>query len=102
MSTKPVLNAFLATLYITIVASIMYHGSHIGADVDGIIVPVAMLSLFVLSAAVMGFIFFYQPLRMYLDGKKTEAVDLFLKTLGTFAGITVVLFFILFALRTHF
>jgi len=49
------------------------------------------LSLFVLSAAVMGFLFVYQPLQLYLDCHKKEGVDFFFKTVGSFAIITVLL-----------
>lgn len=44
----------------------------------------------------MGFIFFYQPVQMYLDGEKNAAVNLFLKTVGFFAGITLLLLLVLF------
>ena len=56
----------------------------------------ALLSLFVLSAAVMGYIFFYQPTQLYLAGKHKEAVNMFLKTVGFFATITLVFLAIVF------
>jgi len=42
----------------------------------------AMLSLFTLSAAVMGYLFAAEPIMMYLDGKKKEAVNFFFTTVG--------------------
>jgi len=91
MTKNPFLNALLASGYISLVASAMYYSPKYAGSVDAVIVPVTVLSLFVLSAVVMGVLFFYQPIQMYLDGAKREAVSLFLKTVGVFAVITVIL-----------
>lgn len=97
MTKNPFANAFAAVFYIVIVASVMFYGmKHTGPD-NSILIPIAMLSLFTLSAAMMGYIFFYNPILMYLEGKKKDAVDLFLKTLTIFAGITLILFILLFS-----
>ncbi len=98
VTTNPLYNAFLAAGYIVLVVTIMtsFVDKADGPE-RGILVPLTVLSLFVLSAAVMGFIFFYQPVLLFLDGQKKEAVNLFLKTVGVFAGITVLLLAILFA-----
>ncbi len=97
MSKNPFLNALAAILYIIVVASIVYYGPRLAGPVDdSIIAPVAFLSLFVLSAAVMGYIFFYQPLQLYLDGDKKASVGLFLKTLAVFGAITFSILLILF------
>ena len=53
------------------------------------LIPILMLSLFTLSAAVMSIIFFYEPFRMYFDGQKQEAVTLVVKTVGYFAVFVV-------------
>jgi hypothetical protein len=61
--------------------------------------PIIMLSLLVLSVSVMAYIFGYQPLVLFLDDKRKEAISLFLKTVGIFGGITlgmVVLYFLIF------
>jgi hypothetical protein len=63
------------------------------------IMPIIMLSLLVLSVAVMAYIFGYQPLVLFLDNKKKEAISLFLKTVGIFGGITlgvILLYFLMF------
>ena len=57
---------------------------------------IAFISLLTLSVATMGYFFVMKPLLMYLDGDKSGAVSFFLKTLGTFAVITLALFFFLF------
>ena len=54
---------------------------------ETLFIPMAMLSLFVLSAAVMGFLFIYHPATLFLEGKKNEALSHFSKTVGTFALI---------------
>ena len=89
MTKNPILNAFAAAAYIVLVACIMFYGSRLHEGEDTILAPIAMISLFTLSAAMMGYLFLYQPTQLYLDGKKKEAANLFLKTLGVFAGITV-------------
>lgn len=49
-----------------------------------------------LSALVMGYIFCYKPIQLLVEGKKVEALNLFLKTTGLFALVTLSIFFILF------
>ena len=89
MTRNPLWNAILAAGYIVLVASLMYYGPHfVNSHEPSVLIPVAILSLFTLSAAVMGYLFLYEPLQMYLEGNKTEAVALFLKTVGAFAAIT--------------
>ncbi len=96
MTKNPLVNALAASLYIMLVASVMFYGTNHTGPVNSIIVPVAMISLFTLSAAVMGYLFLYQPLQLYLDGKKKNAVHLFLQTVAVFAGITTFILVLLF------
>ncbi|TSC86536.1 MAG: Uncharacterized protein G01um10148_522 [Parcubacteria group bacterium Gr01-1014_8] len=91
MTKNPYINASLAAAYIALVATVMTVGEKFGPD-GSILVPMAVLSLFVLSACVMGFIFFFEPVQMYLDGAKKEAISLAYKTIGTFAVITALFF----------
>lgn len=83
-------NAALALVYIVIVVSIMMYLGKATAGHDTFITPILALSLFTLSAAVMGYLFLGQPIQMYLDGKKKPAVAFFMKTLATFAVITII------------
>jgi len=92
MTKNPFLNAAAATLYITAVAAFMFYGSKSFGPDKSILIPIAMISLFTLSAAVMGYLFLYQPILLFLDGHKKNAVRLFLQTLGVFAGITILVF----------
>lgn len=97
MTKNPILNSLSAALYIGIVSSIMYYGQTLVDPVDTILMPITMLSLFSLSAAVMAFTFFYQPVRMYLEDQKSEAVKLGAQTIGAFAVITAIFLVILFS-----
>src|SRR6185437_7326277 len=95
MTKNPFLNALVATLYITAVATIPFFGKTLFGPENSFLIPIAMISLFTLSAAVMGYLFLYQPLLLLLDGRKKQAVKLFLQTVATFAGITILLFILL-------
>ncbi|MEK7195007.1 MAG: hypothetical protein AAB667_02015 [Patescibacteria group bacterium] len=96
MTKNPVINALSAAVYIGLVAVVMFYGSRVVAETnDSIIAPIAMISLFTLSVAVMGYLFLYQPFQLYFDNNKRGAIKLFLGTLATFAGITIILLAIL-------
>ncbi len=56
---------------------------------DTMFAPIVALSLLVLSVATMGFLFFYRPVMLLIENKREEAIDFFLKTLGTFAVLTL-------------
>lgn len=91
MTKKPYLNALFAALYIILIVILLTYGPVlVRQKPDTILAPIAMLSLFVLSAAFMGYAFFFQPILLYIEGKKHEAVELFTKTLVIFAVITAV------------
>lgn len=61
-------------------------------DIRSILIPIGMLSLFVLSAAVTSFLVFGRPLLWYLDGQRKEAVGLVSWTLAFFAIIVALVF----------
>jgi len=96
MSKNPIINGLSALIYIVSVAFIMYFGTKNLPKEDTILAPIAMISLFTLSAGVMGYIFGLQPIQLYLDGKKKEAVELFLKTLMVFGFLTTLILLLLF------
>jgi hypothetical protein len=90
MSKNPFLNALLASAYIILVVTVINYASQFTVQNQSKFVgPIAFLSVFTLSAATMGYLFMFQPLQLFLDGKKKEGVNLFLKTLGTFAVLTI-------------
>ena len=89
---KPFLHALGAALYIILIVSLMFNAEPIlGDKEDTIFMPMAMLGLFVLSAALMGFLFLSEPLQLFLENKKNEAASFFLKTVGFFACFVAVL-----------
>ena len=90
MTRNPYLNALAAAAYIVVIAFVMFYGTDHTGQSPTVLIPIAVLSLFVLSAASMAFIFFFQPVQLFLDGQKKQAVELTLKTIGTFACITLV------------
>ena len=98
MSKKPIINAISASVYILLVASaIRFVSKTQGNKPDTFFAPVAFLSLLTLSAAIMAYLFFYQPLQLFIDGKKKEAVNLFIQTVGIFGAITLVVWILIFS-----
>ncbi|OGH02931.1 MAG: hypothetical protein A2798_00690 [Candidatus Levybacteria bacterium RIFCSPHIGHO2_01_FULL_37_17] len=97
MSKNPIINALTALLYIVMVSLFMFYGTRNLPKEDTVFAPIAVLSLFTLSAAVMGYVFLFYPLQLYLDGKKKESINLFSKTLLYFAAFTLIVFVILFS-----
>lgn len=90
---NPYLNSIYAEIYIVLVVSIL-HGVSAPNTPDTFFDPIAAISLFVLSAAVMGYLFLGEPLQLYLDGKMKEAVAFFMRTVMSFAVITAIAFVI--------
>jgi len=91
MFKNPIINAISASAYIILGVTIMtFVTQPLKNKPDTFFAPVVFLSLLTLSVAVMAFLFFYQPLLLFIEGKKKEAVDLFIKTVGIFAGFTAV------------
>lgn len=91
MSKNPLQNAILAIAYIIIVVTLISSAPAVLGDTeDNIFMPIGMLSLLVLSVAIMAYIFFYQPVVMLLDGERKKAITLFLHTVGIFAIATVI------------
>ena len=80
-------HAVLVLIYVSAVSLVMSHGSTWFGQKDTAFTPVAVLMLFVLSAAVTGTLVLGRPILLYLDGKKNEALKFF--------GFTVIWLFIL-------
>lgn len=86
---KPYLNSFYAEIYIFLLASAVHFFGKPNTP-DKFLDPIIVLSVFVLSAAVMGYLFLGEPLQLYLNGEKKQAVSFFLKTVVSFAVITLI------------
>ena len=73
MSKNPIINALGASGYIVLIVTIMNFLSRTLKDKpDTFGAPLAFLSLFTLSAAVMAYLFLYQPLQLFIMGKKKQ------------------------------
>ena len=88
MSKNPFINALFAAAYIALIASAIAYAPNFEVRMYGAIAPITFLSLFVLSAALMGYFFVYQPVRLLIEGKQREATKFFLTTVLAFACIT--------------
>ncbi len=98
MSKNPIVNALSASGYIAIIVAVFTFISHTQRNKpDTILAPAIIMSLLTLSATVMAYIFFYQPLQLFMDGKKKQATDLFIQTVGVFAAFTAVVLALLFS-----
>lgn len=76
-----VINALATTIYVIAVAIFMFYGSQVKLGrTNTILAPIALLLLFVFSAALTGFLIFGKPALLYLDGKKKDAISLLTHT----------------------
>jgi hypothetical protein len=95
---KIIKNAFIdaigTAVYVVLVASFLYFLQGNVPKINTVLVPIAMLLLFVFSAALTGFLVFGRPVMLYLDGKKREAILLIGYTLSILL-VMVLLFFVL-------
>lgn len=85
-----VMNALATTAYIALLALGFFYAPRIFTVEPSPIIPVVMLLLFVLSAAVTGSLVLGRPILWYLDGRKAEAFRLFVYTLGSLLCILIV------------
>ena len=98
MTKKPILNALGASAYIIFVVSVMtFMTQSLKDKPDTFFAPIVVLSLLTLSVVVMSYLFFYQPIILFIEGKKKQAIDLFLKTVGIFAILTIISLILLFS-----
>src|SRR4030043_1402102 len=97
MSKNPFINALSASAYIILIVSVMtFVTQPLKNKPDTFFAPITFLSVLTLSVAVMAFLFFYQPLQLFIEGKRKEAVNLFVKTVGIFAAFTILALILLF------
>lgn len=95
---KPYIYALGAFFYINLVVFFMNNAESVMPNKNTLI-PIVMLSTLVLSVALMGFFFFSEPLSLYLENKKREAIMFFGKTVGTFACFIIAFVILLFFLK---
>ena len=93
------INALVASVYVALVATFLNNAQYLFGEDEpkGVLVPIAMLLLLVLSTTVMGIVIFGKPIALYLDGQKKEGVTLLLYTVG-FLFLVVLMVFLKLAL----
>lgn len=98
MTKNPFINALSASAYIVLIVNIMNFITQTHKNTpDTPFAPVIFLSLLTLSVVFMAYVFFYQPLQFLIEGKKKEAVNLLIQTVGVFAVFTAVALILLFS-----
>ena len=92
ITANALIDAGATALYVIGIATFLTYAEAIFpiGDGRGIIVPVVMLLIFVISAAVTGFLVIGRPVLWYLDGKKSEALRLFGYTLVALAAFALI------------
>lgn len=73
MTKNPLINALGASAYIIFVVSAMTLVTQpLKNKPDTFFAPITVLFVLTLSVAVMAFLFFYQPLMLFIEGKKKK------------------------------
>jgi hypothetical protein len=90
-----IINGLGTSIYVVAIASFIYFLGNFLNPAKTVLIPIAMLMLFVFSAAFTGTLVFGRPVIMYLDGKKREALSLLFYTMGIFFTVTILAFLFL-------
>jgi len=86
MTRNPLINALAAGAYVALVATFISSvPEHM--PIFAVLGPLMFLSLFVFSAALMGYLVVFEPLVLVVEGQPRQGVMLFLKTIGLFAVV---------------
>ena len=91
--TRSLINSAATVIYILIVATIMTNAERIFDEMSSFLAPVVFLSLFTLSAFVVGTLILGKPIMLYMDGKKKEGVSLLLASIawmGVFTTLGII------------
>jgi len=103
MKNNLISRAFLHSLgiliYVLLIAAFLFNGQNIFGKDDKFLMPVAMLLLLVISAAITGALVLGKPVLLYMENKRPEALKLFFYTIGWLAVITVMVLGILAILK---
>jgi len=94
-----IIDSLSTAVYIALVVLVLYSLNHSSTGIkQTILIPILMLTLFVFSAALTGSLVLGRPILWYLDGKKKEAVNLFVYTLWILLLIILFLLVIIFVI----
>ena len=92
-------HAVLVFIYTSGVAWLLFNAQSIFGQVHNFFGPLAMLMLFVLSAAIVGSLVLGRPAWLYFDGQKKEALQFLGYTILWLFILTVIVFTVLIAMR---
>lgn len=92
LAKNALLNALGTLVYIILVVSFIQLLQVYMPKEDNFLIPIAMLLLFVCSAAITGFLVLGKPIILYIDGKKQEAIYLLGSTIAILVLITIIIF----------
>ncbi len=93
MKNHPFTKALAAEVYIVVFAlGIWFTSGQVNPNFEPgpIVSVITFLSLFVFSAACMGYIFLGEPITLALEGRAKDGVKYFLQTVGYFALLAAV------------
>lgn len=99
MTKNPYINALIAYVYISLVVLGMTFAGQAMPKADTFLMPVGMISLFTLSAAVMIWLFIIQPFELYTSGEKKGAIAFFIKSIASFALLTILTLLVIILLQ---
>lgn len=88
---KSLRNALGVLVYVTGVALAMFNMEHAFDNEPSFLVPVIMLLLFIISAAVTGSLVLGKPIMLYLDNQKKEAFIFLFLTLAWLVSFIILI-----------
>lgn len=83
-------NALGVTLYVASVTLVMRNAEKVFGKMDSYVGQLSFLMLFVLSAAVVGYLILGKPIMLYLDNAKKEAIQVLTYTIGILFLATII------------
>lgn len=85
-------HAILVVLYIAGVSWLLFNSKKLISPEPTFLVPLSILLLFVLSATIVPTLVLGRPILLYVNGKKTEALQFFGATLAGMFIFTLMIF----------
>ncbi len=105
MQNKPkifkyaIANSMLTVFYVVLIALFFSNAQSLFGDTKSPLIPMAMLLLFVFSAALCGTLVFGRPILWYVEGRKNDALKLFSFTILLILLVVIIIFTILYSIN---